>query len=149
MDSVTVTAVSVADPLVTESVVANTYANTLYLLSLAPETDAASGAPEDVLTYTLTLTNLGNIEDTVSLAYAGNLWDVTLSHTEVVLPVGGSVDVTVTVTIPATAANLETDVVTVTATSTSLAEYTSVLTTTAEIPVVYEYLWLPLVINEP
>ena len=116
-----------------------------YDLDLAPATDADQGAPGDVVSYTLTLTNLGNVEDTVSLAYAGNLWDVNLSETSVTLPVAGTVEITVNVTIPADAEDSDFDVVTITATSTGAVEASSELTTTAVVEAIDYFIWMPLI----
>ncbi len=147
-DTVTVTAKSNTDAAVIESVLANTYANTVYALDLFPATDADSGAPDDVITYSLTLQNMGNSEDTATLSYADNLWAVNLPQTSFTLAAGASTTVTADVTIPSDAVNAATDSVTITATSEGGTGVSSVLTTTAEVPVVYQYLWLPMIMQQ-
>jgi uncharacterized membrane protein len=111
----------------------NTHANTVYDLELTPATDALSDAPGTTVTYTLTLTNLGNITDTFTFTYTGNAWVVDLPVTSFELAAGEAVDVVVNVTIPAGAADGDFDVVTVTVTSTGDGTVTasSELTTTA------------------
>ncbi len=116
-----------------------------YDLELMPATVADQGSPGNVVSYTLTLTNLGNVEDTVSLSYAGNLWDVSLSETSVTLPVAGTAEITVDVTIPADAEDSDFDVVTITATSTGAVEASSELTTTAVVEAIDYFTWMPLI----
>lgn len=147
MDTATITATSSTDPLITADAVVNTYANTVYDITLTPATDAAIDVPGVVVTYTLTLTNLGNTEDTIVVAASGNLWDVNLPETTFVVPVGGTAEVTVEVTIPVDALNNDFDVVTITATSEGGVEATSELTTTAFVEGVYNYIYLPLVVR--
>jgi hypothetical protein len=132
-DVTTVTATSVFDDSVSDSSALTTTANQVYGIELTPATAGLTGAPGDVVTYTLTLTNVGNGEDTVTLALAGNLWDTELPVASFTLAAGASVEVTVLVTIPADAVDGATDVVTVTATSEGGPTASSVLTTTAEI----------------
>ena len=147
MDTATITATSTTDPLATADAVVNTYANTVYDITLTPATDAATDIPGAVVTYTLTLANLGNTEDTITVAATGNLWEVNLPETSFVVPVGGTAEVTVEVTIPADALNNDFDVVTITATSEGGKEVTSELTTTAFVEGVYYYTYMPLVVR--
>jgi hypothetical protein len=100
---------------------------------IAPDTAADSGDPGEVVVYDLTVTNMGNSPDTISLSLAGNEWDTELSADSVGLLPGESIDVTVAVTIPADAMGGETDMVTVTAVSDNDANAmsTAELTTTA------------------
>jgi IG-like fold at C-terminal of FixG, putative oxidoreductase len=76
-----------------------------------------SGKPGETLVYTLDLTNRGDRTDTFSLGYAGNAWDVHLPLLQVTLAAGEKQQVHVEVTIPAGAADGQTDTVTLTATS--------------------------------
>lgn len=131
LDVTTVTATSAFDDSVTDSSALTTTANQIFGIELTPATDGLSGAPSDVVTYTLTLTNVGNGEDTVALTLTGNLWDTELPVLSFDLAAGEAVEVTVLVTIAADAVNGEMDVVTVTATSEGGDEASSVLTTTA------------------
>jgi len=145
-DLTTVTATSEFDPGVSAFSELTTTANQIYGIEMTPATAALSGAPGDVVTYTLTLTNTGNGEDTVALTFAGNLWDVQLPVDIFPLAAGASVQVTVLVTIPADAMNGDFDVVTVTADSEDGSTVSSELTTTAVVvPPEGYFLQLPIV----
>jgi uncharacterized membrane protein len=109
-----------------------------YDVSITPGTDAKSGAPGTVVQYTLQVTNEGNVPDTFSLAAVGNTWTVALSaNTTGELQPGQSFQLTVSVLIPAGAANNASDTVTVTATSAGdpTKSASAVLTTTAVVVV--------------
>jgi uncharacterized membrane protein len=133
MDSVTVTATSVADPTATADAVVNTYTSPFYALSLTPPTADDSGDPGTVVAYTLTVTNLGNATDTFTLSFAGNTWVVELPVTSIELAASASADFLVNVTVPVDALDGAMDMVTVTATSTAdpLLSEDAVLTTHA------------------
>ncbi len=146
-DMATVTATSITDPLVTAEAVVNTYANAVYDITLAPATDAKSDGPGVVVTYLLTLSNLGNTEDTITVAASGNLWEVNLPVSSFDVPVGGTAEVTVEVTIPLDALNGDFDVATITATSEGGMVVTSELTTTAVVETVLYDTYLPLVLR--
>jgi subtilisin family serine protease len=139
MESVTVTATSAANPLLSADAVTNTYTNEVYDFDLAPAVGADIGIAGEVVTFTLTLTNLGNTEDTVNLTAADNLWDVNLPVTSFYLALGASVDVLVEVSIPADAMEGDVDLVTITATSEGGIIKTSELTTT----VAFHKVWMP------
>jgi hypothetical protein len=117
-----------------------------YGVVLTPATAAQSAAPGGTVTYTLSITNTGNITDVFTFADSGNNWAVGLPMT-VTLGAGDSADVMVTVTIPLTAADGTVDTVTVTATSVGdgTKSASSDLTTTA---VITEYrLFLPIIMK--
>ena len=118
-----------------------------YDLALAPATDALTGTVGTVVTYTLTLTNLGNITDTFTFSYTGNAWAVTLPVTSTELAAGAAAEVIVTVAIPAGAPEGDFDAVTITAASAGDEALTAVstLTTTAVVPG-FE-LYLPIVVR--
>lgn len=131
MDSATITATSTTDPLLEVGVVVNTYANAVYALELTPPTDSAGDSPGQVVTYTLTLANLGNALDTVSVAASGNLWEVNLPLASYDIPAGGTAEVVVEVTLPADALAGDFDVATITATSEGGVTAEAELTTSA------------------
>jgi hypothetical protein len=81
------------------------------------EQDALSGAPGETVAYTVWVTNTGNAPDTYDVAVSGNTWATTAPATVGPLAAGEVTTVTVTVEIPAAAANLATDEATVTFTS--------------------------------
>ncbi len=132
MDMVTVTATSAGDPMAMADAMLTTTANTAYGVALSPATAAMSGAPGDMVTYTLTITNLGNITDTFDLAYTGT-WSASLPMTSTMLGAGEAMSFDVQVMIPMSAANGEMDMTTIMATSAGdpLAMAESELTTTA------------------
>ncbi len=103
-----------------------------YGADLSPATAALSGAPGDVVTYELNVTNNGNVADSFSFSAAGGAWAVGLPA-DVTLGAGDSTTVAVSVAIPATAAGGDDDTVTITATSAGdgTATASSTLTTTA------------------
>ena len=81
----------------------------------------------------MTVTNLGNVTDTFDLAASGQIWETTLSTSQVVLEPGESTQVDVFVRIPLGAAPGASDMVTITVTSQGDpgAEDSGSLTTTA------------------
>ncbi len=135
-DTAVVTITSQGDAEQVGEATLTTTAKPVYGVNLATEIPALSGYSGEEVTYTLHVTNLGNITDTFYLSPSGNLWEVTLPITSVVLPVGGSTDVTVHVMVADDASGGDTDAVTVTATSRGDPSKTDAvtLTTTAKSP---------------
>jgi len=108
----------------------------IYGVELTPPTAVQSGAPGEIVTYTLALTNTGNVTDSFNLAQAtiGEAWLTTLIPTQTTaLAPDGTTTVVVSVFISATATNGQQSITTITATSvsTTTASDSSVLTTTA------------------
>jgi PKD repeat protein len=116
-DVAVVTATSSGDPAAQAASTLTTTAGVAYGLLVEPATAARAGSPGQVLTYTLAVTNTGNVADTVDLSLAGNVWPVQLPPGPLALASGAGTELPVTVTIPAGAADGEQDVAVVTATS--------------------------------
>jgi Subtilase family/Carboxypeptidase regulatory-like domain len=117
-DNVTVTATSQGDPMVMDDAILTTEV-VGYGVDLEPETSAGIGMPGNQITYTLRLTNTGDIADTIVLTYT-NVdpgWIVEVPVFSFDLAAGQGVDVIVVVTIPLDAGNGDFDNFTVTATS--------------------------------
>ena len=85
-------------------------------VQLGPDA-ALMGMPNETVTYTVAITNTGNITDTFNLSLTGSNWLTELSVTEITLMAGEEGSFEVTVTVPAGAMADEMDMVTVTATS--------------------------------
>ena len=96
-----------------------------YGVSLEPAQASAEAAPGGTVVYTLTLTNLGNVADSFTFSAQGNAWDVTLPAGPINLDVGASMQVTVTVQVPADIADGQVDVATITVTSAGDAQITA------------------------
>jgi uncharacterized repeat protein (TIGR01451 family) len=149
-DVVSVTATSQGDPGESASADLTTEVAGDFGVDLAPEASAAEGAPGDMITYTLRLTNTGtSMADTFAITVTGVLtdWVVHLPVTSVTLDPGEGVDVIVHVTIPAGAASGEADEITVIAASAyDVAATDSVtITTTVEAVVVPPLIFLPII----
>ncbi len=107
-------------------------------VEVAAEDADLSGDAGTTVTYTVWVTNTGNVEDTFDLTATG-VWDATPSVASVTLAAGGTTSVMVTVDIPAGVEDGDMDVTTFTATSQSDASATDSvdLTTTAVIVPAY------------
>jgi uncharacterized membrane protein len=100
-----------------------------YGVELAPAAAGLTGMPGEIVTYTLRITNTGNIPNSFDLAGSGNAWITALSESAVTLGGGESADFTVTVSVPADSNGGDSDMVTITATGAGDATASSVLTT--------------------
>ncbi len=87
-----------------------------YGVSLSPDT-AQNAAPGATVTYTVQITNTGNVSDTFNLTAVGQTWITTWSANALTLDANASDLFTVTVAIPVTATHGLSDTVTITAVS--------------------------------
>ncbi|NUM48206.1 MAG: hypothetical protein HUU38_26165, partial [Anaerolineales bacterium] len=103
-------------------------------------------APADTqITYTVSVTNTGNVADIVSLTLTGNLWVSELSAPDVTLNAGETATFTVIVTLPAEAAVGDMDTVTITATSQTDPLVSASTTLTSSVGTNTTKLYLPLI----
>jgi hypothetical protein len=115
-------------------------------VALRPVTAAQGGQPGQNVTYDLTITNLGGLDERYLLGTSGNTWETTLSVTTTAeLPALGATSVQVRVNVPLYASVGQTDTVTVTATAQGddTQSVSSTLTTSVEQP----QFFLPLVLK--
>jgi uncharacterized repeat protein (TIGR01451 family) len=115
-DTVSVTAVSIADPAESSITYLTTVISPSYGVSISAD-KALAGTAGQTLTYTLKITNTGNISDTFSLTKSGNSWPTNISDPSILLAPLASTVVSVSVDIPGTAVGGDNDTVTVTVTS--------------------------------
>lgn len=138
-DMVTVTATSAGDPDQSASSELTTTADNVYGVALAPPAAALSGLPGATVTYTLRLTNTGNVSDSFDLDYSGNQWHVGLSITDTgELNAGQGIELIVSVAIPPDAADDAMDTVIVTAVSQTDSEANAASTLTTSTFAVFD-----------
>ncbi len=136
MQAITVTATSQADATAYDRAVLTTEVTLItYGLSLQPPTAQSAGNPGDMVTYTLSLTNLGDVADTFTIAgiVSGQTWTTAYPAQIGPLAARANAPVTVTVQIPPGANDGAWSQLTLTATSQGDVSQsaTSVMTTTA------------------
>ncbi len=122
----------------------------VYGVNITAVDDTLTGTADAVVTYTVHLTNTGNVTDSFTITTTGNSWMTQLSTGSVTLGPGDSGEVMVMVHIPAGAANNDTDTVTVTATSDGDGTTTGSvdLTTTAVVEGTPEtFIYLPIILK--
>ena len=104
-----------------------------YGVALTPAVAMGQAHPGQTVSYTLQLTNTGNVSDTFDLVASGNTWTTTVPSSVGPVTPGSRTDLTVTVNIPATAVGGATNTAIVTATSRAdhTRSATATLTTTA------------------
>ncbi|MBK8433368.1 MAG: hypothetical protein IPL28_19695 [Chloroflexi bacterium] len=113
---------------------------TYYGVQLSAD-EAQTVVPSETITYTVSITNTGDVTDTFDLAVGGNTWTTTLSVPTIELAAAEMGNFEVVVAVPAGAWAGEEDVATVTAVSQAdnAASDAVVLTSTAE--AVYGFDW--------
>ncbi len=97
--------------------VTNVVSETTYGVALAPLAASQSGDPGTVVTYTLTVTNMGNVDDTFTVTLGSNSFSTNAPTDVGPLGAGSSTTFNVVVAIPAGAVEGMTDTVNVTVTS--------------------------------
>ncbi len=150
-DTTTVTATSQGDNSASDSADLTTTAveTAVYGVTLSGD-DALTGLAGTTVTYTLYLTNTGNVADTFDITASGETWTTTLSANNITLNANQSGWVEVEVQIPAGAANGDSDTVTITATSQGDNSVTASadLTTTASVIITpSNFIYLPVILK--
>jgi uncharacterized membrane protein len=146
-DALVLTATSAGDPAVSASTVITTTAAAVYGVELSTANLTQAGTPGSVITYTLTISNRGNISDTFALVLSDSQWLATAPDS-LSLEAGAAAAVVVSVTIPTTASNGQSDSVTVTVTSLAAPAATAAVTLQTTAVVEKRLLYLPLILQE-
>lgn len=122
----------------------------VYGVSIAPASDGQSAPAGDTTTYALTVTNTGDTSDSFTITVSGNAWTTTAPASVGPLAAGASAPLSVDVSIPAGAANGDSDLATITVTSQGDAAQfaTSTLTTTAFVQPVSQVLYFSTASNQ-
>jgi len=107
-----------------------------YDLAVAPVAQAGSGAPGAPVTYTVQVSNLGNVSDTFDVSVAGPAWPTTAPASAGPLTAGTSASVDVTVDVPLDGMGGEVDTAVITFTSRGDGERSAGATLTTTVNVV-------------
>ncbi|MBW7886016.1 MAG: hypothetical protein H3C34_25980 [Caldilineaceae bacterium] len=145
VDIASITAISKGDETKHATARLTTIVLPVYRVTLSPD-DTLSGLPGQTVTYTLSLTNTGNITDAYSLTVTGNSWTTVLSSPSITLTLGANGQFTVAVTIPEDAQSNAFDTGTVTTSSQGNIEIHNTTTLTTKVISLFQKLYLPVVI---
>jgi hypothetical protein len=130
MDTAVFTATSQTDPNITATVQLTTIAGADYYAALWTADPDQTGLVGSIVTYTLWLTNDGNLADTYDITLTGT-WTTTSTVVSITLAANTNTEIPVSVWIPNDALNGESDVALVTAVSANTTNSLQ-LTTTAD-----------------
>ena len=146
-DVLQVTATSHGDPNIFTTANLTTVAAGVFGVDLEPEVSTGSIRPTGVITYTLRLTNTGELTDTIDLSVMGasSVW-VSLPQNSFVLGSGQAVDVFLVVTVPLGATADDYTVEVTAASAHDPAQADTVLVTTMVLP---GNIYLPFVSRAP
>jgi uncharacterized membrane protein len=152
-DVVTVTATSQGAPGMSDYSVLTTTAITQIItrgVAISPHVATGSGVPGGTVTYTLRVTNTGNVTDVIGLSHTSPAtWTVTYSADPLDLGAGVGTDVDVYVDIPLGTVLFSSVIVTVTATSWGDPSKTDAAVLTIEVGS-KQFIYLPLIVrNHP
>lgn len=114
-----------------------------YGAGLVAATGTQSGNPGQTLTYTLNLSNTGNVSDSYTLTVSGNIFPTSLPAVVGPLAANGEISVTAAVTIPAGALAGAVDTATITALSHGNPSQTATTTLTTDVRPVYQVALTP------
>lgn len=114
-----------------------------YGVELDPEVITGSGDPGETVEYSLTLTNTGDLHDTVLILPGESEWEVHLPETSYELEMGESVEVFAYVTIPADALADQSDEVVIVAVSQGFGSQSASVSLMTTANVVYGVTLLP------
>lgn len=117
VDTATITALSHGDPSQTGTASLTTEVLPVYQVALTPISTALTTTPGSVVTYTLTVTNSGNITDTYTATVSSTVFTTTVSSSVGPLAAGTSTSLLVTVNVPSDAISGAMEAATLTVTS--------------------------------
>jgi carboxypeptidase T len=143
-DAARITLTSRGDPSQSAGAVLTTTANTVYRVAVAPAAATRWGDPGTLVTYTLRVTNTGNIADTLDVAVSGGAWPTAVASAVGPLAAWGNTDLSVTVTVPSAALAGVRDTARITLTSRGNPSQSAAAALTTTVNAVYQFVAEPL-----